>query len=91
MLKIVTSNKFLKDLKIARNRGLDLSLLQEVVEKLARQEKLEPKYHDHALMGVYSDFRECHVKPDWLLIYSIDNDELELFLFRNGTHSDLFK
>ena len=91
MLKIVTSNKFLKDLKLARSRGLNLSLLQEVVEKLARQEKLEDKYHDHALSGVYSDFRECHIKPDWLLIYSIDGDELELFLFRNGTHSDLFK
>ena len=91
MLKIVTSNKFLKDLEKAKSRGLDLSLLQEVVEKLARQEKLDEKYHDHALKGIYSDFRECHVKPDWLLIYSIDNDELELFLFRNGTHSDLFK
>ena len=91
MLKIVTSNKFLKDLKVAKSRGMDLSLLQIVVEKLAKQEKLEPKYHDHALSGVYSDFRECHVKPDWLLIYSIVDDELELFLFRNGTHSDLFK
>ena len=91
MLKIVTSNKFLKDLKTARSRGLDLSLLQDVVEKLARQEKLEEKYRDHALSGIYSDFRECHVKPNWLLIYSIDNDELELLLFRNGTHSDLFK
>ena len=90
MLKIVTSKKFLKDLEKAKSRGLDLSLLQEVVEKLARQEKLDEKYHDHALKGIYSDFRECHVKPDWLLIYSIDNDELELFLFRNGTHSDLF-
>ena len=91
MLKVVTSTKFLKDLKLAKSRGLDLSLLNEVVEKLARQEKLEEKYRDHALSGIYSDFRECHVKPDWLLIYSIDNDELELFLFRNGTHSDLFR
>lgn len=66
-------------------------MLEIVVNKLANQEKLEPKYHDHALSGIYSDFRECHVKPDWLLIYSIDDDELELFLFRNGTHSDLFK
>ena len=91
MLRIVTSNKFLKDLKVAKSRGLDLSLLEEVVNKLANREKLEPKYHDHALSGRYSDFRECHVKPDWLLIYSIDDEELELLLFRNGTHSDLFR
>lgn len=71
MLRIVTSNKFLKDLKVAKSRGLDLSLLEEVVNKLANREKLEPKYHDHALSGKYSDFRECHVKPDWLLIYSL--------------------
>lgn len=91
MLRIVTSNKFLKDLKVAKSRGLDLSLLEEVVNKLANREKLEPKYRDHALSGKYSDFRECHIKPDWLLIYSIDDEELELFLFRNGTHSDLFR
>ena len=91
MLKIVTSKKFLKDLIIAKKRGLDLSLLNEVITKLANKEKLEPKYKDHALSGIYHDFRECHVKNDWLLIYSIDEDEIELFLFRNGTHSDLFK
>lgn len=91
MLKIVSSNRFLKDLKIAKKRGLDLTPLNEVVEKLANQEKLEPKYRDHALGGDYNDFRECHIKPDWILIYSIDDEELELFLFRTGTHSDLFK
>ena len=91
MLNIVTSNKFLKDLKVAKSRGLDLSLLNQVVTKLANKETLEPKYQDHALIGNYADFRECHIKPDWLLIYSVDDDELELFLFRNGTHSDLFK
>ena len=90
MLNIVTSNKFLKDLQFAKKIGLDLSCLNEVVNKLAKQELLEPKYKDHALSGQYQDFRECHVKPDWLLIYSIDDEELELFLFRNGTHSDLF-
>lgn len=90
MLKIVTSNKFLKDLKIAKKRGLDLSILTDVVNKLANQETLDPKYKDHALSGIYEDFRECHIKNDWLLIYSIDEEEVELFLFRNGTHSDLF-
>ena len=90
MLTIVRSNRFLKDLRIAKKRGLDLSLLEEVVNKLASNEPLDEKYHDHALSGSYSDFRECHVKPDWILIYCIDDEELELFLFRTGTHSDLF-
>ena len=90
MLTIVRSNRFLKDLRIAKKRGLDLSSLEEVVNKLANQEELDEKYHDHALSGDYSDFRECHIKPDWLLVYTIDDEELELFLFRTGTHSDLF-
>ena len=90
MLKIIRSNRFLKDLRLAKKRNLDLSALEEVVVKLANQEVLDEKYHDHALSGDYSDFRECHVKPDWLLIYTIDDEELELFLFRTGSHSDLF-
>ena len=90
MLQIVRSNKFIKDLKLAKRRNLDLSLLDEVVMKLANQEVLDEKYHDHALSGDYDDLRECHIKPDWLLIYAIDDEELELFLFRTGTHSDLF-
>ena len=90
MLTIVRSNRFLKDLRLAKKRGLDLSLLEEVVNKLANQEVLDEKYHDHALSGDFADFRECHIKPDWLLVYAIDDEELELFLFRTGTHSDLF-
>lgn len=90
MLTIVRSNRFLKDLRLAKKRGLDLSLLEEVVNKLANQEVLDEKYHDHALSGDFADFRECHIKPDWLLVYTIDDEELELFLFRTGTHSDLF-
>ena len=90
MLKIVRSNRFLKDLRLAKKRNLDLSCLEEVINKLAMQETLDEKYHDHALFGNFSDFRECHVKPDWLLIYAIDDEELELFLFRTGTHADLF-
>lgn len=90
MLTIVRSNRFLKDLRIAIKRGLDLSALEVVVDKLARQETLEPKYRDHALTGEYRDFRECHIKPDWLLVYCINDEELELFLFRTGSHSDLF-
>jgi mRNA interferase YafQ len=90
VLTIVRSNRFLKDLRLAKKRGLDLSSLEEVVNKLANQEKLDEKYHDHPLSGDYSDFRECHIKPDWLLVYTIDDEKLELFLFRTGSHSDLF-
>jgi mRNA interferase YafQ len=90
VLTIVRSNRFLKDLRLAKKRGLDLSSLEEVVNKLANQEKLDEKYHDHPLSGDYSDFRECHIKPDWLLVYTIDDEELELFLIRTGSHSDLF-
>ena len=84
------SNRFLKDIEIAKKRKLSLEPLEAVVNKLAKQEKLEAKYRDHPLLGKYSNFRECHIKPDWLLIYHVDDEELELFLFRTGTHSDLF-
>ena len=90
MLKIIQSNKFKKDIKLAKKRNLNLDELRVVVNKLANQEKLDEKYRDHPLSGQYSDFRECHIKPDWLLIYTIDDEELELFLFRTGSHSDLF-
>ncbi len=90
MLNIVISNQFKKDLKLAKKRGLKLDKLQEVVGKLAAKQVLEYKYRDHSLTGNYKGFRECHIEPDWLLIYRIDDDLLELFLFRNGSHSDLF-
>ena len=90
MLNIVKSNRFLKDVNLAKKRGYNLSILDDVVTRLANREVLEERFCDHPLSGIFSDFRECHIKPDWLLIYSIDEDELELFLFRTGTHSDLF-
>lgn len=90
MLKIVLSNRFRKDVKLAQKRGMNLNLLRDVVNALANEEKLDPKYHDHDLSGVFSGFRECHIQPDWLLVYRIEKNELELFLFRTGTHSDLF-
>ena len=90
MLKIVLSSRFKKDIKVAKKRKLNLNELRLVINKLANQEQLEEKYKDHPLSGDFKDFRECHIKPDWLLIYSIDDEELELFLFRTGTHSDLF-
>ena len=84
MLSIIPSNQFKKDLKLAKKRGLNLELLSVVVNTL------DIKYRDHNLTGNYRDFRECHIEPDWLLVYRTDNDQLELFLFRTGTHSDLF-
>ena len=90
MLKIVASNQFKKDLKLARKRGLKLDHLTAVVNTLASEESLDKKYRDHNLTGDYRGFRECHIEPNWLLIYCIENNELELFLFRTGSHSDLF-
>ena len=89
-LKIITSNAFKKDLKSAKKRGLKLDKLQAIVDKLAAEIPLEQKHRDHALTGNYKDFRECHIEPDWLLIYRKDTDVLELFLFRTGAHADLF-
>ena len=90
MLKIVLSNRFKKDLKLAKKRGLNLDILEDIVNKLAMREKLPDKNRDHGLTGDYIGFQECHVAPDWLLVYRVEEDELELFLFRTGTHSDLF-
>ena len=90
MLEIVLSNQFKKDLKLATKRGYKLELLEKIVDKIANNIKLEDKYIDHALTGNYIGFRECHIQPDWLLVYRIENDELILFLSRTGSHSDLF-
>lgn len=90
MLKIVPSNQFKKDLKLAKKRGCKIEYLRYVVDTLAHEQKLDEKYHDYGLSGNFNGFRECHVEPDWLLIYRISQDALELFLFRTGTHSDLF-
>ena len=90
MLDIVASNCFKRDLKLIIKRGYRIELLEGVVNKLAAKEPLEEKYRDHALTGDYSGFRECHITPDWLLVYQIREKELVLFLSRTGTHSDLF-
>ena len=90
MLDIVLSNQFRKDLKLASKRGYNLDLLNEVVDKIAAGTALPVKNRDHELTGNYIGFRECHIQPDWLLVYKIDNNELILFLSRTGTHSGLF-
>ena len=90
MLDIVPSNRFRKDLKLALRRGYPVELLDEVVTTLARQEPLPDRCRDHLLTGDYGGFRECHITPDWLLVYQVRETELVLFLSRTGTHSDLF-
>ncbi len=87
---IVLGNKFKKELKKIKKRGYDLSLINEVVQTLAMGKTLEPKYQDHELSGKYKGCRECHIQPDWLLIYKYYDDDLVLYLTRTGTHSDLF-
>lgn len=87
---IVLTSMFKKDLKLAKKRGYDLSLLNKVVDTLAMGKPLAEKYKDHNLVGNFTGCRECHITPDWLLIYEISNSELILYLTRTGTHSDLF-
>ena len=90
MLNIVASNRFKKDLKTAIRRHYNLDLLDDVVSTLASGKILDAKHHDHELSGDLIGFRECHIAPDWLLIYRCTQDDLMLYLFRTGTHSDLF-
>lgn len=87
---IVITSMFKKDLKLIKKRGYDLSLLKNVVDTLAEGKLLSEKYKDHNLIGNYKGCRECHITPDWLLIYEISEDEIILYLTRTGTHSDLF-
>lgn len=89
--EIIYTNRFKRDLKKAKKQNKNLDRLFEVVEKLANGEILEAKYRDHALTGNYKDSRECHIEPDWLLIYEIKNETLVLMLSRVGSHSELFK
>lgn len=88
--EILPTNKFKKDLKLAQSRGYDMSLIKDIINKLANGEALDERNKDHELRGNWNGYRECHIQPDWLLIYKIDMGELILFLTRTGTHSDLF-
>lgn len=89
MKKITFSNKFKKELRLAEKRGKNLSKFQEVMDLLECEKDLPEKYKDHKLYGDFLGCRDCHLEPDWLLIYRVLQDEI---LFeRTGTHSDLFK
>jgi addiction module toxin, relE/stbE family len=90
MYKIRPSAKFQKDLKRIQKRGYDITLLKDVLNLLVNGKVLPIKYKDHNLSGNFKGCRECHITPDWLLIYEIAENELILYLTRTGTHSDLF-
>ena len=84
------TTQFKKDLKNASKSHRDIELIKAVVTKLANGETLTPNFRDHALTGDWKNYRECHIQPDWLLIYKIENDILVLTLARTGSHSTLF-
>lgn len=88
--EILFTAKFKKDIKLAQKQGKNLDKLFTVVELLSNDEKLDVKCRDHELSGNYDGFRECHIEPDWLLIYRKNNDQVILYLLRTGSHSDLF-
>lgn len=84
------TSQFKKDYKLAMKRGLDISLLEDIIAKLALGESLPEKNRDYALSGNWNGYRECHILPDWLLIYKLEDNVLILTLARTGTHSNLF-
>jgi len=87
---IKRTSQFKKDFKQAVKRGLKIELLVEVITLLSEGKTLPPKYNDHVLVGDYAHFRECHITPDWLLIYLLDRENVILTLVRTGSHSNLF-
>lgn len=90
MLTIKYHTMFKKDFKRIKKRGYDISRLEKIVELLANEVPLPEQFKDHNLSGNYNGLRECHIAPDWLLIYQVNNNELVLVLSRTGSHSDLF-
>ncbi len=89
MRTIDRTSQFKKDVKRIKKRGKNLDKLKKVIEKLVEGKELESRYYDHILQGKYSSVRECHVEPDWLLLYQLS--KTSLILIRTGTHADLFE
>ena len=90
MLEVVLSNRFKRDLKRVARRSYDMAALEQVVNALAARQPLDAAKRDHALTGNWTGYRECHILPDWLLIYRAEDEALILLLMRTGTHADLF-
>ncbi len=88
--EVFFTTKFKKDIKLVQKQGKNLDKLFAVVELLSNDEKLDAKYRDHELTGNYGGFRECHIEPDWLLVYRKNSEQIILYLLRTGSHSDLF-
>ena len=89
LYEVKQTNQFKNDYKTAQKRGQNIGLLKDIILQLADGKVLPPKNRDHALTGYWTGFRECHITPDWLLIYRVEDDILVLTLTRIGTHSDL--
>ena len=89
--ELLKTSRFKAGVKLARKRGLDISLLEDVIEKLRLDQPLEAKHRNHELSGKFKGAWECHIQPDWLLLYLKDNGVLVLTLIDTGTHSDIFK
>jgi len=90
MMTLETTTQFRKDYKRVKRRGYNLALLKTVIDTLLMGEPLDIRNRDHALSGDMAKYRECHVQPNWLLIYRIEQDHLILIVHRTGTHADLF-
>lgn len=89
--ELIKTSRFKAGVKLARKRGLDISLLEDVIEKLRLDQPLEAMHRNHELTGNFKGVWECHIQPDWLLLYLKDNGVLVLTLVDTGTHSDIFK
>jgi mRNA interferase YafQ len=87
----IRRSQFKKDYKKAKKRSKNLDSIDFVLIELTKGNSLDAKYYDHALFGSYNNHRECHIEPDWLLIYFIDIEQNEIIFVRTGSHSDLFK
>ena len=90
MMSIEYSSRYKKSYKLAKNRGLDLTLLNTIVRQLAEGIPLDPKHKDHQLSGNYKAYRECHIQFDWILVYRIIKGRCVLYLLDTGTHEDVF-
>jgi mRNA interferase YafQ len=90
MYTLIYSSKFKKDIKLCQKRNYEFAEFKQVIVLLEEKGKLPPKYKPHVLSGDYSNHWECHIKSDWLLIWTHDEESKEIYLVRTGTHSDLF-
>ncbi len=91
MYQVKFTKSFKKSYKLMQKRGYDISLLDDVINQLMQGQELDIKYKNHSLTGNYKGFNECHIQPDWILIYLIEKEILILTCVDTGTHSDIFK